>query len=79
MASFSRRVDRRSGGRRLHGLALLPNGNDNDDVTGADENGGDEEERHCYQSHVNLPLPRFFEIDPALRSVMRRFLQGKQE
>ena len=46
-------------GRRcgLHGPALLPDGDDDDDVAGADQNGWNEEEDNANQSDVDLPLP----------------------
>lgn len=53
----------------MHGLAFLPNGADDDDVAGADQDGGNEEKGHGDEGEVDLPLPGFFQVDPALHPV----------
>ena len=54
-----------------HFLPLVPDGADDDDVAGSDQDGGDDEEGHGDDGHVDLPLPLLAESDPALRAVVR--------
>ena len=54
----------------VHGFALPPDGGNNDNVAGADQNGGDEEEGDGHRGDVDLPDPfvivAFSKFHPAL-------------
>ena len=85
MAFFGLGFDLNDGAARRHTLSLLdslmtstcldfpafvPNGANDDDVTAGDQDGGDDKERHGDKCHVELPLPLFLEMNPALGSVI---------
>ena len=53
--------------RGLEGASLAPDGGDDDDVAGGDDERGHREQRHRHHAHVQLPLPLLRELDPALQ------------
>jgi len=53
-----------------HFLSFVPDGTDNNDVTGCNEDGRDNKEGHGDKGHVDLPLPLLAEGYPALRAVV---------
>lgn len=54
-----------------HGLGFGPYGVDNDGIAGRNDEGGNEEEAHCHESDVQLPLP-IFKLDPTLRLTLKK-------
>jgi len=47
-------------------LPLAPNGDDDDDVAGADQQRGYHKDGQGDERHVQLPLPHLVKLDPAL-------------
>jgi hypothetical protein len=53
---------------------LGPNGNNNDCITGGNNGRWNEKKGYRHQRHVQLPLPRLFQLDPTLHFVLNRVL-----
>lgn len=51
-------------------LALLPDGDHNDDVAGGDEDGRDDKDGERDQGHVESPLPGLVKVNPTLSPIM---------
>ena len=56
-----------------------PDGDGDDGVADCDDDGGDDEDGERHQAHVELPLPLFAEVNPALSPELWNLLEVEEE
>ena len=56
-----------------------PDGDSDDGVADCDDDGGDDEDGEGHQAHVELPLPLFAEVNPALSPELWNLLEVEEE